>query len=75
MSLLALSGIGVSIFGSRSLQFWRPLCQLRDICMQTEVVAVLLQLGAYSIHTDKVVSYNSSLLSLTARVEGTRMTE
>jgi len=41
---------------------------------QTEVVAVLLQLGADPI-LKKVGSYRSSLLSLAAKAEGTRMTE
>jgi ankyrin repeat protein len=42
---------------------------------KTEVVAVLLQHGADPIRTDKVISYNSSLLSFAARAEGSRMTE
>ena len=42
---------------------------------KTEVVAVLLQHGANPLRTDKVMSYNSSLLSFAARAEGPRMTE
>ena len=42
---------------------------------KTEVVAVLLQHGANPIRTDRVVSYDLSLLSFAARAEGTRMTE
>lgn len=46
---------------------------------QTEVVAVLLQLGADPIRPDssirKAYSYRSSLLSLATKAEGTRMTE
>lgn len=43
---------------------------------QTEVVAVLLQLGADPISSpEKVGSYRLSLLSLAAKAEGTRMTE
>jgi ankyrin repeat protein len=39
------------------------------------VVAVLLEHGANPIRTDKVVSYELSLLSFAARAEGPRMTQ
>ncbi|KAF2675725.1 ankyrin [Lentithecium fluviatile CBS 122367] len=44
---------------------------------QTDVVAVLLELGADPLHSasKKLGSYNSSLMSLAAMAEGPRMTE